>query len=205
LSLTGPKAFESPWQNGVAERWVESCRRDLLDHVIAVNERHLKRLLSASQVLLVEDNLVNQKLADRLLTKRGHTVTIANDGEECVAILAERSFDFVLMDVQMPVMDGFEATRAIREKEKSFGGHVKIIAMTANSMQGDKEKCLVAGMDGYVSKPIRLPELLATMASLAPPSAAGQVPHDEASLMIGGRISELYRRMVPESGRFHKQ
>jgi signal transduction histidine kinase/ligand-binding sensor domain-containing protein/DNA-binding response OmpR family regulator len=149
----------------------------------ALAEEPAIHVVPPSQVLLVEDNLVNQKLADRLLTKRGHTVTIANNGEECLAILAERSFDFVLMDVQMPVMDGFEATRAIREKEKSFGGHVKIIAMTANSMQGDKEKCLVAGMDGYVSKPIRLPELLATMASLAPSSAAGQVLHDEASLL----------------------
>jgi signal transduction histidine kinase/ligand-binding sensor domain-containing protein/DNA-binding response OmpR family regulator len=137
----------------------------------ALAEEPAIHVVPPSQVLLVEDNLVNQKLADRLLTKRGHTVTIANNGEECLAILAERSFDFVLMDVQMPVMDGFEATRAIREKEKSFGGHVKIIAMTANSMQGDKEKCLVAGMDAYVSKPIRLPELLATMAGLASPGA----------------------------------
>jgi signal transduction histidine kinase/ligand-binding sensor domain-containing protein/CheY-like chemotaxis protein len=141
------------------------------------------QVVPPSQILLVEDNLVNQKLADRLLTKRGHTVTIASNGEECLAILAERPFDFVLMDVQMPVMDGFEATSAIREKEKSMGGHVTIIAMTANSMQGDKEKCLAAGMDGYVSKPIHLPELMAAMAGLKSPGAAGEVPRDEASLL----------------------
>jgi CheY-like chemotaxis protein len=107
-------------------------------------------------------------LAERLLTKRGHTVTIANNGKEALALLGEHSFDFVLMDVQMPEMDGFEATAAIREKEKSTGGHIPIIAMTANAMQGDKERCLAAGMDAYASKPIRLPELLATMASLIP-------------------------------------
>jgi len=127
-----------------------------------------------SQILLAEDNLTNQKLAERLLTKRGHKVTIANNGKEAVALLAERSFDFVLMDVQMPEMDGFEATAAIRAKEMSIGGHVTIIAMTANAMQGDKERCLAAGMDGYVSKPIRLPELLATMAALASSSVVGK-------------------------------
>ena len=149
---------------------------------VAANEAAIQSV-PPSQILLAEDNLVNQKLADRLLTKRGHTVTIAGNGEECLVFLAERSFDFVLMDVQMPVMDGFEATRAIREKEKSMGGHVTIIAMTANSMQGDKEKCLAVGMDGYVSKPLRVSELMAVMAGLASPGAAGETPNDEASLL----------------------
>jgi two-component system sensor histidine kinase/response regulator len=127
--------------------------------------------LTPAQILLVEDNLTNQKLAERLLAKRGHTVTIANNGKEAVAFLAERSFDFVFMDVQMPEMDGFEATAAIRAREKVTGGHVPIIAMTANAMQGDKERCLAGGMDGYVSKPIRLPELLAAMVALGSSAA----------------------------------
>jgi signal transduction histidine kinase/CheY-like chemotaxis protein len=136
--------------------------------------------LEPAQILLVEDNLTNQRLAERLLTKRGHTVTIANNGKEAVTLLAERSFDFVFMDVQMPEMDGFEATAAIRAREKSTGGHIHIIAMTANAMQGDRERCLAAGMDGYVSKPICLPELLAAMAALSSPGAVGRIFRNEA-------------------------
>jgi signal transduction histidine kinase/ligand-binding sensor domain-containing protein/DNA-binding response OmpR family regulator len=141
--------------------------RKIMPSVVAELATSEAASVPPSQILLAEDNLTNQKLAERLLTKRGHKVTIANNGKEAVALLAERSFDFVLMDVQMPEMDGFEATAAIRAKEKSNGGHVLIIAMTANAMQGDKERCMAAGMDGYASKPIRLPELLATMAALA--------------------------------------
>jgi CheY-like chemotaxis protein len=132
------------------------------------------RPIPPSQILLAEDNLTNQKLAERLLTKRGHTVTIANNGKEALALLGARFFDFVLMDVQMPEMDGFETTAAIRAKEKSTGGHIVIIAMTANAMEGDKERCLAAGMDGYVSKPIRVQDLLATMGALAPSATAGK-------------------------------
>jgi signal transduction histidine kinase/CheY-like chemotaxis protein len=111
------------------------------------------------RVLLAEDNLVNQHLASRLLEKRGHHVIVACNGREALAAFEKESFDLVLMDVQMPDMDGFEATAVIREREKGSGLHVPVIALTAHAMKGDREKCLAAGMDGYLTKPIRIVEL----------------------------------------------
>jgi two-component system, sensor histidine kinase and response regulator len=116
-------------------------------------------LLKSLYILLAEDNRVNQKIAIRLLEKRGHHVVLAGSGEEALKALSQRPFDLVLMDVHMPGMDGFEATLAIREKEKCTGLHQPIIAMTALAMKGDRERCLAAGMDGYISKPIDLKEL----------------------------------------------
>lgn len=114
-------------------------------------------------ILLAEDGLVNQKVAVSLLEQRGHKVTVANNGRQAIAALDSESFDVVLMDVQMPAMDGFEATAAIREKEKASGGHIPIIAMTAHAMKGDRERCLRAGMDGYIAKPIRAKDLYETI------------------------------------------
>ncbi len=111
------------------------------------------------RVLLTEDNPVNQRLATRLLEKRGHHVTVARNGREALVVLEKETFDLVLMDLQMPEMDGFEATAAIREQEKGSGKHHQIVALTAHAMKGDREKCLAAGMDGYLTKPIRPPEL----------------------------------------------
>jgi PAS domain S-box-containing protein len=110
-------------------------------------------------VLLAEDNAVNQHLAQRLLEKQGHAVTIANNGQEVLDLFAIQTFDIVLMDVQMPQMDGFEATAAIREREAKTGQHIPIIAMTAHAMKGDEERCLRAGMDSYVAKPIQAQQL----------------------------------------------
>jgi signal transduction histidine kinase/CheY-like chemotaxis protein len=109
---------------------------------------------SKLRVLLAEDNAVNQKLAVRLLEKQGHSAVVVGTGRATLEALDEQVFDLVLMDVQMPDMDGLEATAAIREREKADGKHVPIIAMTAHAMTGDQERCLAAGMDGYVSKPI---------------------------------------------------
>jgi len=106
------------------------------------------------RVLLAEDNEVNQKLALRLLEKQGHSAVVVGTGRAALEALEAQEFDLVLMDVQMPDMDGLEATAAIREREKGNGKHVPIIAMTAHAMAGDQERCLAAGMDGYVSKPI---------------------------------------------------
>ena len=114
-------------------------------------------------VLLAEDNAVNQRLAACILEKRGHTVTVANNGREALAAFDKEVFDLALMDVQMPEMDGFEVTAAIRAREQTTGGHLPIIAMTAHAMKGDEERCLQAGMDGYVAKPIQSPHLLAVM------------------------------------------
>ncbi len=114
-------------------------------------------------VLLAEDNAVNQRLAVRLLEKHGHRVTLTTNGREALAALDQENFDVVLMDVQMPEMDGFEATAAIRVREQSSGRHLPILAMTAHAMRGDQERCLAAGMDGYISKPIRVQELIALL------------------------------------------
>jgi signal transduction histidine kinase/CheY-like chemotaxis protein len=111
------------------------------------------------RVLVAEDNAVNQRLASRLLEKRGHRVVVANNGREAVEALEKERFDLVLMDVQMPEMDGFEATAAIREKEKGSGNRQPVIALTAHAMKGDREKCIAGGMDGYLTKPIRPQEL----------------------------------------------
>jgi CheY-like chemotaxis protein len=112
------------------------------------------------RILLAEDNHVNQKLAVQILKKRGHAIVVAETGRQALTLLERQSFDLVLMDVQMPDMDGIEATAAIREREKGATGHVPIIAMTAHAMAGDKQRFLHAGMDGYVSKPIQTKELL---------------------------------------------
>ena len=111
-------------------------------------------LVQAMRVLVAEDNVVNQRVASGLLRKRGHDVTVVGDGQAAIAAIADGTFDVVLMDVQMPIMDGFEATAEIRAREKTSGGHLRIIAMTAHAMAGDRDRCLRAGMDGYVSKPL---------------------------------------------------
>ena len=115
------------------------------------------------RVLLAEDNALNQLLAKRTLEKAGHSVAVANNGEEAVAAIGREPFDVVLMDVQMPVMDGFQATARIREQEIVSGKHQPIVAMTAHALKGDRERCLEAGMDGYVSKPIRNSELFSAI------------------------------------------
>ena len=124
-------------------------------------------------VLLAEDNPVNQKLVTTLLEKRGHRVVLAGNGREAVAALEAGTFDLVLMDMQMPEMDGLEATRLIRAREASVGGHIPIIAMTANAMAGDRERCLEAGMDAYVSKPIQREEFFSAIHSWGGTGATG--------------------------------
>jgi PAS domain S-box-containing protein len=120
------------------------------------------------RVLLAEDNAVNQKLAARLLEKQGHQVTVTANGREALAALDRERFDVVLMDVQMPEMDGFEATAAIRIREQNTGAHLPIIAMTAHAMQGDRQRCLAAGMDDYISKPINSRELTGILEQFSP-------------------------------------
>jgi PAS domain S-box-containing protein len=121
--------------------------------------QHPQPSFEALRILLAEDNLVNQRLMTRLLEKKGHRVVIAADGREALAALEKDSYDLVLMDIQMPEMNGMEATARIREKEKLTGGHQPIVALTAHAMKGDQELCLAGGMDGYLAKPIRAQEL----------------------------------------------
>jgi signal transduction histidine kinase/DNA-binding response OmpR family regulator len=115
--------------------------------------------MTVLRILVAEDNAVNQRLVIRMLEKRGHRVVLAVDGRQTIEALNKESFDLVLMDVQMPEMDGLEATAIIREKEKRSGKHQPIIALTAHAMAGDRDRCLTAGMDGYLTKPIRPQEL----------------------------------------------
>jgi signal transduction histidine kinase/DNA-binding response OmpR family regulator len=122
------------------------------------------------RILLAEDNRVNQMLAVHILQKRGHTVEAVENGRQAIEALGKQPFDLILMDLQMPELGGVEATMLIREREKSTGGHIPIIAVTANAMVGDRERCLEAGMDDYVSKPIQLKELFAAIERAHPPS-----------------------------------
>jgi signal transduction histidine kinase/DNA-binding response OmpR family regulator len=131
------------------------------------------------RILLAEDNFVNQRLASRILEKHGHSVITAANGRQALERLATERFDLVLMDVQMPEMDGFEATASIRKMEEATGTHLPIIAMTAHAMQGDKERCLAAGMDGYLSKPLNVKELLVVARALLerpPMTSANTLP-----------------------------
>jgi CheY-like chemotaxis protein len=113
-----------------------------------------RRAIQTRKILLAEDNLVNQRVAVGLLNRRGHQVTVVENGKEALDAVARETFDLVLMDLQMPVMGGLEATAAIRAREAESGGHLWIVAMTAHVMPGDKERCLAGGMDGYLGKPI---------------------------------------------------
>ncbi|MBC7348593.1 MAG: response regulator [Candidatus Aminicenantes bacterium] len=121
---------------------------------VPITERTLPEFRRKYNILLAEDNPVNQKVAIHLLQKKGHRVAVAENGRQVLEFLEKEKFDLVLMDVQMPEMDGFEATRLIRQKERASGVHLPIVAMTAHAMKGDREKCLEAGMDDYVAKPL---------------------------------------------------
>ncbi len=159
------------------------------------------------RILLADDGLVNQQVARGLLEVRGHRVTIANNGKEALAALNRQAFDLVLMDVQMPEMDGFETTAAIREREQTTGNHLPIFAMTAHAMKGDRERCLDAGMDGYLTKPIQARLLYEAVEGVRPaePAPAAEpgaaTPADEvldwnaAIAHVGGRV-ELLKRLV---------
>ena len=145
--------------------------------------RGLRRNL---RVLLAEDNPVNQRLAVKLLEKQGHQVVITGNGKEALAALEHDRFDFVLMDVQMPEMGGLEATELIRKREKTEGGHIPIIAMTAHALKGDRERCLEAGMDAYVAKPVQSRLLFEAIDGVIPADpktdSAEQMPTEEVNV-----------------------
>jgi PAS domain S-box-containing protein len=167
------------------------------------------------RLLLAEDNLVNQKLAVRLLERRGHQVVVANNGREALDLLTRGHFDCILMDVQMPEMDGYEATTAIRREEQTTGKHIPIIAMTAYAMKGDRERCLAVGMDRYISKPVRAKELFESIedpqatsresaaSSLGPRSTHNILNEAEALRRVGddrqllGELAEVFLKESP--------
>ncbi len=143
---------------------------------IALAERATEQVDRPLHVLLAEDNQVNRVIAVRLLEKRGHSVAVVGNGREAVDAAEQRVFDVVLMDLEMPEMSGLEATVAIRERERETGAHLPIIAMTAHAMVGDRERCLAAGMDAYVSKPVRPDELYAALANVTARHSADGIP-----------------------------
>ncbi|MFQ6114444.1 MAG: response regulator, partial [bacterium] len=133
------------------------------DHVTLITRHSLRESRQHFRILVAEDNIIGQQIAKRTLEKNGHTVTIASNGHEALAALKKKNFDCILMDVQMPKMNGFEATAYIREEEKKTGTHIPIIALSAYAMKGDKECCLEAGMDDYLPKPLKPEKLLITI------------------------------------------
>lgn len=182
-SLTKP-VKQSDLLNTILKVLVEKESSRSSDRVICGSESsatgidgHVSR-----RILLVEDNEINQKLALHLLEKRGHSVMVAHNGKVALDILEKESFDVVLMDLQMPVMGGFQATAKIRKNDREKGVHTPIIAMTAHAMKGDKERCLRAGMDGYISKPIQTSELYRIVDGFGP-------MQDRSSTMISDSTS----------------
>jgi signal transduction histidine kinase/FixJ family two-component response regulator/HPt (histidine-containing phosphotransfer) domain-containing protein len=155
--------------------------------------QHQRRL----RILLAEDNKVNQQLAISILHKQGHSVEVVANGKEALAALDARTFDLVLMDVQMPQMDGFEATAAIRAREKGTGRHTPIIAMTAYALKGDRERCLEAGMDGYVPKPARSLQLLRAIESAVP---AVTEPSSQPNVDVPTDANALWKEALAEVG-----
>jgi two-component system, sensor histidine kinase and response regulator len=151
------------------------------EHSLRTKASSRPALTRGLHVLLAEDNRVNQTVATKILKKLGHRVTVVSNGAEALQVVQSKVFDLIAMDIQMPQMDGLEATRAIREWEASRDRHIPIIAMTAHAMKGDRELCLEAGMDGYVSKPIRPDDLAAAIAEVL--GATDQLAIDNAALM----------------------
>jgi signal transduction histidine kinase/DNA-binding response OmpR family regulator len=173
-------------QLGIAEHLIKPVlQQELLDSikraqgkVASALEPELKRAREISRslrILLAEDNVVNQKVAVRLLEKAGHSVCVADNGRLAVEASGQEEFDLILMDVQMPDMEGLEATAVIREREKASGIHTPIVAMTAHAMKGDREKCIEAGMDDYMSKPISVVKLAAILKKYV--AVAGEPVH----------------------------
>ncbi len=142
-------------------------RKEASARVSAFAQPVWQKSAKSLRILVAEDNAVNQAVIIRVLAKMGHTALLANHGKEAVGMSQAEKFDVIFMDVQMPEMDGFAATRAIRETEKMSGMHVPIYAMTAHAMKGDRELCLAAGMDGYLTKPLRLNEVAEVLSGLA--------------------------------------
>ena len=203
---------------------VDPAARERAVRRLAKAEVSGKRYFLAGRVLLAEDHPVNQEVARNILAKAGLEVDVASNGEEAVAAVGKKAYDLVLMDCQMPVLDGFAATKRIRAREKERGdemGRVPIVAMTAHAMQGDREACLAAGMDDYVSKPINVDKLLGTLgrwlrkgresgrAEGPAEAAAAEKPpavYDRKGMMIrmmgnealAGRIAATFRKSFPE-------
>ena len=167
-------------------------------HVQEPEEKLAPTALPCIHVLLAEDNHVNQKLAVQILKKNQIQVTVANDGKEALTIYENQQFDLILMDIQMPNMDGFEATQSIRKKEKKSGSHIPIIAMTAHAMKGDKDRCLNAGMDGYLAKPIQSRELIQTIHGFVASKKTDSIAEEKSPDLNVEMDSVINKKMILE-------
>jgi CheY-like chemotaxis protein len=175
--MGGEIRVESPWRKPDSPEWVSGSAFHFHIKLVAarpaspasaVGSERLDAPPRAFRILMAEDNDVNRQLVGILLKKQGHSVTLAEDGRRAVELFESGAFDLILMDVQMPEMDGLEATSAIRKREAETGSRrIPIIALTAHAMIGDRERFLAAGMDGYISKPINSLELYRTIQALA--------------------------------------
>jgi len=141
-------------------------------------------------ILVAEDNIINQRYVVSLLEHAGFSAVVVSNGREAIGALERESFDLVLMDVHMPEMDGFEATSSIRARERFTGKRMPIVAVTAHAMMGDRDKCLAAGMDAYVSKPLRKAELMEVIANLIANRKLGIVPRSGGSSEVPARSSQ---------------
>jgi two-component system, sensor histidine kinase and response regulator len=196
-------------QLGIAAYLTKPCKQiDLHDAILIalasgkqqgatpplVTRHSLRESRQGLRILVVDDNAVNRLLAVRLLERRGHIVNVASNGRHALASLHDSLHDLVLMDVQMPEMDGYEATAAIRELEKSTGDHIAIVAMTANAQPSDRDRCLRSGMDDYVAKPLDATELYRVIDTFSPRSLPiADLPASEpavsATTLTGGLLT----------------
>lgn len=176
---------------------VRAAERRLSNQPVTTERRAVKPSIASTpdidprHILLVEDNIMNQKVTIHQLHKLGFTATIASNGQDALDALETAAYEMILMDCQMPVMDGFEATRRIRQMELSKGTHIKIVAMTANAMQGDRERCLDVGMDDYISKPILIDRLAEIMQRYLP-QEQGQSIVASPLLLNMQRFSDMF-------------
>jgi two-component system sensor histidine kinase/response regulator len=152
--LSVSRAILKPFRRAALREAFEIFPAELNETQLLTAVRPAAEAPASWRVLLAEDNIVNQRLTSRLLEKMGHVVTLALNGQIALELSSEREFDLVAMDMQMPIMDGLEATEKIRARERKTGLHLPIVAMTANAFKEDRERCLRAGMDGYIAKPV---------------------------------------------------
>jgi CheY-like chemotaxis protein len=185
--MDGQIWMESPWVDDdgryrSGSRFHFTARFEKCAQVEAAKPRpEVQERESPLRLLVAEDNLVNQKLIQRLLERRGHSVCVAANGLEALDRLARERFDALFLDLQMPELDGMETCKRIRDAEKQSGVRLPIVALTAHAMSGDRERCLEAGMDGYLSKPIGVPELNEALRGLSVTRAAAPSPDPRAT------------------------
>ncbi len=153
-----------PFRRSALRAALQVCHGDVMPAKILAEVKPVDQRRDPLRILLVEDNLVNQRLIARLLEKMWHAVAIADNGQIALRILSEQEFDLVAMDMQMPIMDGLETTEKIRALEKKTAKHLPIVAMTANAFEEDRQRCQSAGMDGYIAKPVTSQAIAAEIA-----------------------------------------